>query len=336
MSFIVLRAGALSTFQDRGRMGLQHLGVPVGGAMDERSHRLANLLVGNAEDTATLEVTLLGPRLAFTRSCCVALCGATLEARRGNEPMPMNRPIVLRSGDVLDLGGCRRGARAYLAVHGGFALPRVMGSQSTAVRGGFGGWQGRALRKGDEVGLCRPLPEARAQGLAEALWAQRLYLSAPLSATPRRTVRILRSAQWRQFTPESCAAFLAEPWRIGADSERMGYRLEGPALQRAPGSPAQMVSEGQSFGTIQVPAGGQPIVLMADHGTTGGYPKIAHVISADLPLLAQMPPGATVRFEATTLPRAQALDLQRERHFAKLARDWQPVRELLAQHGEPR
>ena len=331
MSVVVLRGGTLSTFQDLGRHGHQHLGIPACGAMDERSHRLANLLAGNDGDVATLEMTLVGPRLEFARTACIAVCGAEMAVTRRGEPLPTNRPLVVRAGEVVDFGRCERGARAYLAVHGGFGIEPVMGSASTSLRGGFGGWQGRALRKGDVVPLVAPLPDDCAPALGRELWDVRLYVPGSIAHVARRVVRIVRSAQWTEFTAESCAALITEPYTVGVDSERMGYRLEGPRL--ALESPRQMLSEGLAFGTIQVPEDGRPIVLMADRQTTGGYPKIANVISVDLPLMAQMPPGARVRFEATSLEAAVALDARREAHFGEMRESTAPIREAIGRRA---
>ena len=330
MSLSVIRPGMLSTFQDLGRQGWQHLGVPVAGAMDARAHRLANLLAGNLDDTATLEVTVTGPTLRFDSACCVALSGAGFSLTRNGEPAALNRPLVMRAGDVLAFGARLHGARAYLAVHGGFALEPRMGSTSTYLRGRMGGWQGRALQRGDRVGLRRPLDAAALEPLARTLWDIRVYLPRAIAERARRAVRIIRSEQWPDFSAESCAALITEPFRIGPDSERMGYRLQGPTLALA--RPRQMISEAITFGTIQVPVGGQPIVLMADRQTTGGYPKIACVASVDLPLLAQMAPGDTVRFELVTLAQAQRLDAGREAALALLALQLAPLRQALLLH----
>ena len=333
MSLSVVRPGMLSTFQDLGRQGWQHLGVPVAGAMDARAHRLANLLAGNLDDTATLEVTLTGPTLRFDSACCVALSGAGFSLTRNDQPAALNRPLVMRAGDVLAFGARVHGARAYLAVHGGFALEPQMGSTSTYLRGRLGGWQGRALQRGDRIGLRRPLDAAALEPLARALWGLHVYLPGAIAQAARRSVRIVRSEQWPDFSAESCAALITEPFRISPDSERMGYRLQGPALALA--QPRQMISEATTFGTIQVPVGGQPIVLMADRQTTGGYPKIAYVASVDLPLLAQMAPGDIVRFELVSLEQAQQLDAEREAALALLAAQLAPLRQALMQHPTP-
>lgn len=330
MSIHVIKPGMLSTFQDLGRTGYQHLGVPVAGAMDARAHRLANLLAGNAQDMATMEITVSGPVLRFDQPACIAICGADLSPHLRNKPIPLNRPIALKAGSELSFGERRHGARCYLAVFGGFAVAKVLGSASTYVRSSMGGWHGRALRKGDQIELNTHLMSSGLTALSRKLWDIEVYLPAALASTPRRTVRIVKGAQWKEFSPESCAAMITQPFRISPDSERMGYRLQGPAITLS--EPRQMISEATSFGTIQVPSGGQPIVLMADRQTTGGYPKIAQVAAVDLPLLAQMLPGDTVRFEPISLDHAQELDAKREVAFIKLSDQLEPLRQALQSH----
>jgi antagonist of KipI len=332
MSLSVERPGMLSTFQDQGRHGLQHLGVPVCGAMDPRAHRLANLLVGNAGDEATLEMTLIGPTLAFGANACVAVCGADVGVSRNGEPMPMNRPIIVRKGDVLAFGSATHGARAYLSVHGGFDVDAPMGSRSTYLSGRFGGHHGRALQRGDAIRLKRALAPRGLEGLAKSLWDTRLYLSGPIAEPTRRIVRVVKSSLWSEFTDESRDALLTQPYRIAPASDRMGYRLEGPGL--ALSQTREMLSEAATFGTIQVPPGGQPIVLMADRQTTGGYPKIAYVASCDLPLVAQMAPGQWIRFRLTDLEEARRLDAATESAFAALERQLATVRTALTTHPE--
>jgi biotin-dependent carboxylase-like uncharacterized protein len=222
-----------------------------------------------------------------------------------------------------------------LAVHGGFAIPDVLGSQSTYLRSHFGGWHGRALKRGDDIPLLRPLDEIGKDGngleaLALALWSVKLYLPGVIAGSTRARIRLIKSQQWDEFTPASREALLNAPYRISPDSERMGYRLQGPEVLMT--KPRQMISEATTFGTIQVPAGGQPIVLMADRQTTGGYPKIAYVATVDLPLLAQMGPGDTLQFELIALEAAQALDSARTRAFNDLAQALASVRTLLLNH----
>lgn len=331
MSITVLKPGLLSSFQDTGRTGSQHLGVPVCGAMDARAHRLANLLAGNEADHATLEITLAGPTLRFEAPACFAIGGADLQATLNGAAAPCHRPLVARAGDVLAFGAARPdgGIRAYLAVHGGYALAPVMGSTSTYLRGGFGGHAGRALARGDSIGLAAALPgqPAALERLAQALWQQRIYLPATLAAHPRRHLRVLPGIHWDEFDADSRGHLLHAEFRISAQSDRMGYRLDGPPLSMT--APRQILSEAASYGTMQVPAGGQAIVLMADRQTTGGYPKLAQVISADLPALAQRGPGQALRFARIELDEAQQLDGEREDAFAQLQDALAPLRALL-------
>lgn len=330
MTMHFIKPGMLSTFQDMGRIGYQHLGVPTAGPMDRRAHQLANLLVGNPVWQATLEITLTGPTIEFSSACCIAITGADLSPKINDQPAALNRPLILREGDRLSFGTRIRGARAYLAIHGGYQLHSVLNSTSTYLRSAMGGYQGRALKRDDRVELNKRLEPSDLSSLAQDLWNIRIYLPASVVEQPRARIRIIKSNQWMDFTPESCAAMLTETFRISPDSERMGYRLAGPTLSLS--TPRQMISEATTFGTIQVPAGGQPIVLMADTQTTGGYPKIAYVASVDLPLLAQMAPGDQVRFQSIKLDEAQKLDAARELAFDKLAQTLQPINQLVSAH----
>jgi len=330
MSIAVIKPGMLSSFQDRGREGYQHQGIPAAGAMDERAHRLANALAGNQGDPATLEMTLTGPTLRFDAPACFALAGADLGATLNGQDIPVLRPLVARAGDTLAFGARpAAGVRGYLAVHGGFALPRVMGSESTYLRSGFGGFQGRALAKGDRLPLRTPLAEGRdLDVLQEALWQLRVYLPAALGPKRRDAIRFLPGMHWQEFSEASRQAFAASEFRISPQSDRMGYRLLGPALSMS--EPRQMLSEAACFGTVQVPSGGEAIILMADRQTTGGYPKIAQIATVDLPALAQCAPGQPLRFQPVPLEEAQRLDSERERAFSQLQEALAPLRALLA------
>ena len=323
MTIQVIKPGALSTIQDLGRVGYQRFGVVVGGVMDQWSHRLANLMVRNVEQEATLEITLLGPSLRFRQTALIAICGADLSPRIGGHALPVGRPLLVRSGSQIDFGRRVSGTRAYLAVHGGFAVAPVMHSKSTYVRGAFGGLDGRALRKGDEIGIGGSNGQACFPQLARALFESDHpfatlpdALLAPVSNEAPQSVRVIAGQQWQAFTEEARAQFLAAEFRIGVQSDRMGYRLEGPQL--ALQAPLEMISEAVCFGTIQVPPDGNPIILMADRQSTGGYPKIASVASVDLPLLAQMMPHQTVRFALVTLDQAQQLYLAREQDIERM------------------
>ncbi|CAM4399684.1 biotin-dependent carboxyltransferase family protein [Bordetella muralis] len=331
MSITVLKPGLLSTFQDLGRTGSQHVGVPVCGAMDLRAHRLANLLAGNDADHASLEITLTGPTLRFEAPACFAMTGANLQPTLNGNPVAGYRPLIARAGDVLAFGAAPpdTGVRAYLAVHGGYSLTPVLGSTSTYVRGGFGGHAGRALAKGDVIGLHASLPTApdSLSELAQALWQIRVYMPSALSGRTRDYLRLLPGVHWDEFTADSQQDLLHAEFRISTQSDRMGYRLEGPPLAMT--TPRQILSEATGYGTIQVPSGGEAIVLMADRQSTGGYPKIAQVISVDLPDLAQRRPGQSVRFALIDLDEAQRLDGEREEAFTQLQEALAPLRALL-------
>lgn len=328
MSITVIKPGLQSSFQDLGRHGHQHLGIPVGGAMDTRAHRLANLFAGNTEDQATLEITLSGPTLQFNSAACIAISGALLAPTLNSQPVPNNRPLIVRAGDTLSFGARSTGLRAYLAVSGGFDMAPVMGSRSTYMRGGFGGLDGRALQRGDTLTLRQTLPQtASLSCLSNAVWGLRIYLPAILGAALRTDIRAVRGPHDTLFTPESLQALFSTRYQVSAQSERMGYRLAGAELKQA--DTRQLLSEATSFGTIQVPPDGNPIILMADRQTTGGYAKIAHVCTVDLPLVAQTMPGQTLTFHEITLEQAQQLDQQREAAFDRLHSDLASLREQL-------
>ncbi|PVZ12488.1 MULTISPECIES: biotin-dependent carboxyltransferase family protein [unclassified Pseudomonas] len=306
MTLHVIRPGLSSTFQDLGRSGFQHLGVPANGAMDSDAHTLANVLVGNTAAEATLEVLLQGPTLRFQVGTVIALAGADLGAQLDGHPLPPLRAVRVRPGAVLAFGRRRWGARAYLAVRGGYLLTPTLGSLSTNSRAGYGGYAGRALQAGDVISICSSFanpPRVDASG-----WE---------GQGGNAPIRVMPGREWHLFSTSARQQLQGSAYRIGNDSERMGYRLCGQAL--ALHNPVDLLSEAVSFGTVQVPPNGQPIVLMADRQTTGGYPRIAQVISVDLPRLAQKLPGDTLHFSLVDIDQAQHLSQAREARFARLA-----------------
>ena len=302
MSIRVLRPGLLSTLQDRGRHGLQHVGLCPGGAMDPVALALANALVGNARDEAALEITVIGPELEFEEPTLVAVCGAEFKGS-----FPHNRPVLAPAGSRYNVGRAVRGARAYLAVAGGFAVEPVLGSRSTFLPGRFGGFQGRALRHGDVLPLRDPSSSTRFGSLKKTRDASVRWSAPPLTLPDREPVllHVVEGQHFGSFEPAAQRAFFDAVWRISPDSNRMGFRLGGPALARAQSD--EVLSGPTCLGTVQVPANGVPIVLMADHQTTGGYPRIAEVVSADVPRLAQLAPGGTVHFARCDLGMAAEL-----------------------------
>jgi len=305
MTIHVLRPGLLMTVQDLGRHGHQHVGLCPGGAMDPIALTLANALVGNEPGAAALEITVLGPDLQFDRDTLVALVGADFEAE-----MPLNRPVLIAGGSRLSISRAARGARAYLAVAGGIAVPEVLGSRSTYLPGGFGGLEGRVTKRGDALPLAEN-SEALSRERFERLKRKRGQ-SVPWSVAsftvPAREPIVLHAIEgehFGDFDANMQRAFFDTIWRVTPDSNRMGYRLGGPTLARA--KKDEIVSGPTCLGSVQVPADGVPIALMADHQTTGGYPRIAEIASADVPRLAQIAPGGTVHFARCGLDMAAEL-----------------------------
>jgi antagonist of KipI len=325
MSILVQGPGLQTTLQALGRTGHQHLGVGPGGAMDEVSHRLASLLVGNAPDLPSMEITLTGPALEFATDSLIALAGADLSAEAAGLPVPHWRPVLVRAGTTLQFGKALEGCRCYLAVAGGFGVPAALGSASTNLAGGFGGFHGRALHAGDRLETGPP-PADRCPGLQRLFqgetravlstgwflpWFQELDFRRPAQ------LRLIPGPHWPLLRAESRAALLNETYRLASDSDRMGLRLRGPklALER----PLEPVSAGVATGTLQLPADGAPILLMADRQTTGGYPRLGELASVDLPKAAQLRPGDPLRFRLITLEEAQDQGLERAARLEELA-----------------
>lgn len=290
----VLTPGALTTVQDLGRFGFGRLGVSPGGAADALALRVGNLVAGNAPGEAALEVTLLGPRLRFDSPALVVIAGADLGPRLDGRAVPMHEAVAIAAGGELSFAGGARGLRAYLAVAGGLEVEPALGSASTDLRGGFGGIGGRAIVAGDRLAIGSRRGRLRALGEN----GRRALL------VRRTTLRVTRGVHAGRFSAEAIERLAGEAWVMRADSDRMGVRLAGPPLELR--EPFEMLSEGVGPGALQVPAGGLPILLGVDHPATGGYPQIAHVIAADLPSLAQLRPGAAVRFEWIDFRTARA------------------------------
>lgn len=309
----VLAPGTLTTVQDGGRTGFRALGIGAGGAADAHSALLANMLVGNAADCAVLEVTLAGPRLRFESGARVALTGADIAARCGETTVPCWRPVSLPAGAELALGACRRGARAYLAVRGGIDVAPVLGSRATDLRGGFGGLHGRALALGDRLRCGDATDEGNTGKVAIAPWWIDPAPDVDLSISA--TAALLPGTAGLD-TP-SQAALLDTAWRVAPASNRIGLRLQGPTLALV--RPWTLPSEPVVPGTVQLPPDGLPIVLLGDCGTVGGYPRIGHVASVDLPRLAQMRPGETLRFVPTSLAEVDRRACARNARVARIA-----------------
>lgn len=302
----VLDPGFFTTVQDLGRLRFGHLGVPAAGAADTFSLRVANRLVGNPDDVAALEMTAQGVSLSFDAPAHIALAGAELEATLDGQPLPMHQTIPVAAGVQLRAGRIHGGFRSYLAVAGGFELPPVLGSVSSDTLSGLGPAPLSADATLAAGGSSGPPPA--------------FYLRAPPRFGAGASLRILAGPQQDWFTPAARRRLLENEYRVQAQSDRTGVRLAGPALERARGD--ELPSMGMVAGAIQVPGSGQPIALLANHGSTGGYPVIANVISADLPLLAQLAPGSVLRF--TPVDRVQALEALRAEE-ERLVRDIIPA-----------
>jgi antagonist of KipI len=302
MSGIVVQApGLLTTVQDLGREGFGPMGVSASGAADPLSLRIGNRLVGNAQGAAALEMTLVGGAFTFETAAVIALTGADFGPSANGIPLPMWTSIELQNGQTVTLGSSRSGARAYLCIQGGIAVEPFLGSASTHVLSGLGGFEGRALRKGDrlELGTARPL--FRKMTLSPKV-LERLQ--------PRKLIRITDGPQSDWFANFGWKVFCESTFRVTEQSNRMGIRLEGPPVP--PDVSWEMITEGVSLGAIQVPPSGQPIILFVEQQTTGGYPKIGNVISADVHSLGQLRPRDSIRFERIEMNAARSLLVEQE------------------------
>jgi biotin-dependent carboxylase-like uncharacterized protein len=309
---VIERPGLASSIQDLGRTGLQRYGVPVSGALDPLAARLANALVGNEPGEAVLEMLTLGPSLTIAaESVRLALTGSTIGLRLDGAIIAAGRSVTAFRGARLAVPGFTDSACCYLAIAGGFDLEPVMGSRSTYARGGFGGWGGRLLAAGDALPLrCDAAPPGgeRRAGAIE-------YGAGP--------IRVVPGPQEDWFAPDSLEAFFTEPYTITAEADRMGMRLDGPVLRHSRGF--NIVSDGIVTGAIQVPGNGQPIVLLADHQTIGGYPKLGTVASADLPRLSRHRPGRQLRFTPIEAAAAETLRRSQETAFRRLLAEITPL-----------
>jgi antagonist of KipI len=367
MNATVLRAGFLTTVQDLGRTGLRQFGVSLGGALDSHALRVANLLVGNNESAAGLEVTLGGLRLAFADERLVAWCGGEFDAQLRSTSLPAGHAAVIREGEELTIDRAKAGCRAWLAVSGGIDVPPMLGSRSTDLRANFGGFDGRALRDADEVPLG--INSERAEILIDKLreekiarWKPTHDWSSPAQREP--VLRVVRGLNWDCFDSSAHHALTNKAFVVSPDSDRMGARFESPELKRnddvaGPGEAGQLlqsksrtgrseangrswatqpidpigcppgakrvdlVSEAVAPGTAQVPPAAKAILLLGDCQTIGGYPKIAHVITVDFSIAAQLRPGDQVRFREISLADAHQLLAERERHLEQFRRGLQ-------------
>jgi antagonist of KipI len=322
MNAVLSRAGFLTSVQDLGRTGFRQFGVSTSGALDPFGLRMANLLVGNDEDAAGLEITLGGLQLRFEDERIVAWCGGEFDVRTGSQTLPAGHVANLQAGDELKFGRAQIGCRCWLAISGGIDVPVVLGSRSTDLRASFGGFEGRALRDGDVVLLGAPRgSSAFAKATADestpatriSSWTAPHDWVSPASRHPN--LRFIRGVDWNRFDDATIQRFTIHEFSVSPDSDRMGVRLDGPELKRQ--DETDLISEAVAPGTIQVPPSGQPILLLGDCQTIGGYPKIAHVITVDLGIAAQLRAGDRVRFSEVSMVDAYRLLLERQRELER-------------------
>jgi len=295
MSITVLNPGLLTTVQDQGRVGYQQFGVSVSGVMDPRAATVANMLVGNDDKEAVLECTMMGPHLQFDKANCIAITGGDLMPTIDGKPVPNYTAIKVEAGQVLKFTMPKTGCRAFIAFAGGLDIPEVMGSRSTYMKAKIGGLEGRKLQKGDVIGFRAPTSELKNMN----------FRSMASEFVPRKeyTIRVVLGPQDDYFTDAGIQTFLSQVYTVTAEFDRMGCRLEGEAIAHKDGG--DIISDGIAFGAIQVPSSGKPIIMLGDRQTTGGYTKIANVISVDFRILAQLKQGDKVRFEQVSVKFAQ-------------------------------
>jgi len=310
---IVERAGFLTSVQDLGRTGLRQFGVSTSGALDSFAFRVANLLVGNNEGAAGLEITLGGLQLQFQDERIVAWCGGVFDVQIGSEVLPAGHVAHLHAGDELKFGRAQMGCRCWLAISGGIAVPLVLGSRSTDLRANFGGVEGRALRDGDQLSLGESRRSQTAATVGISSWAGPHDWVSPGKRYP--ALRFVRGVDWNRFNDATIQRFTEHKFMVSADSDRMGVRLDGPELKRD--DEGDLISEAVAPGTIQIPPSGRPILLLGDCQTIGGYPKMAHVITVDLGIAAQLRAGDGVRFFEVSLQDADRLLIERERDLER-------------------
>ena len=306
---VVERAGFLTSVQDLGRTGSRQFGVSTSGALDPFALRVANLLVGNDEGAAGLEITLGGLQLRFEDERIIAWCGGEFDVQIGSRALPAGHVAIVKAGDELKFGRPQTGCRCWLAISGGIDVPDVLGSRSTDLRANFGGLEGRMLRDGDQLSLGAFQRSQTPAAEDISSWSGPHDWVSPAKRYP--VLRFVRGVDWSRFDDVTIQRFTSEAFAVSPDSDRMGVRLEGPELKRQ--DETDLISEAVAPGTIQVPPSGKPILLLGDCQTIGGYPKIAHVITVDLGIAAQLRAGDRVRFSEVSLQDAHRLLIERER-----------------------
>lgn len=323
MTITCLKAGTLATIQDLGRIGYQNLGIIVSGAMDSYAMKMANIIVGNPQAEACIEITMRGSSFQFNEDMLIAITGGDLQPVLNNKELPQWRPVFVKANSVIKFKGNRVGLRSYMAVSGGFAIPEKLSSKSTYLRAAFGGYNGRSLEKDDII----PTNKLTVEGekiIALLLKKQQDYETTSWHIRPKfyeqneavNRIRFIEGNEYAWFTEASHTQFEHTSYKVGNASDRMGYRLIGSNLEKS--KPREMISEGLVNGTVQIANDGSPIVLLADRQTTGGYPRIAQIISADLYKFGQLKPEDSIQFEKVSLEVAFAALYELEQTINKI------------------
>lgn len=297
MSIQIITPGALTTVQDYGRTGYGEIGFSPSGSVDASAMEIANILVGNKMGEGVLECTLFGSTLYFTCDNVVAVTGADMSPKINETVIPMNTAVTVKAGETLTLGFAAKGCRSYIAFAGGLQIEECFGSKSTNMKCAIGGLHGRALKANDEIQFVKPVAVL-------PVMEKRSYPKADIEGSIK-TIRVVMGPQDDYFTEEGIKTFETETYKLTNDSNRMACKLSGPVIQSKQAT--DIISDGISLGSIQVSSNGQPMVMLSDRQTTGGYAKIATVISTDIPILAQCKPGDAIKFESITLKQAQKL-----------------------------
>ncbi|SMO52594.1 5-oxoprolinase subunit C family protein [Solitalea koreensis] len=316
MSIRIIKPGLLSTIQDLGRLGFRNTGINVNGVMDVFAAKSANLLICNEENEAVIEMHAPGSTLKFEEDALIALAGADFAVTINDIQIDTWRPIWVKKESILRCNGAMVGKRLYLAVHGGFDIKQWLHSSSTNLKAGCGGWQGRALQKEDVLPFRKSCRFYFQTESSVHVFPWKVSESELPFYSKHPTIRFIPGHEWEELAPTSKSLFLNKGFTVKKESDRMGYRLLGPPLERQ--KSRELLSSAVSFGTVQLLSDGQLIVLMADHQTTGGYPRVAHVISVDLPLLAQLKPGDELRFLPIDLKTAEEALLSQVKFFRQL------------------
>lgn len=295
----IRKSGLLTLIQDHGRYGYQQFGVPVSGVMDGFSHRVANILVGNNENDAVLEITIMGPEIEFMNDSIIAITGGNLSPNLNGNSVSMWESIHVKKGDILSFGSIKNGCRSYISFLGGIQVEKVMGSSSTYVKAKIGGLHGESLKKGDTLKI------GDLGNKIESTKYKKLPHEYMPTYSSKLEIRVVLGPQDDYFTQSGLDKFLSNEYKVTNECDRMGYRLEGEPIEHINGG--DIISDGINFGAIQIPSHGQPIIMMSDRQTAGGYTKIANVISVDLSKIAQAKPGDFIEFKKISIYEAQKL-----------------------------